>query len=66
VLRPDPPALDMGDDIVSSFETGENIGITSSSFGVGRREVWTSFCGTLPGRDPHPDKVVIWSSLIEW
>jgi len=56
----------MGDDIVSSFETGENIGITSSSFGVGRREVWTSFCGTLPGRDPHPDKVVIWSSLIEW
>ena len=63
---PDPPALDFSLDIWEGFEAGEYIGITSSSFGVGRREVWTSFTGTLPAEDPHPDEVVIWSSLIEW
>jgi len=62
---PDPPALDFSLDIWDGFEPGEYIGITSF-FGGARREVWTSFSGTLPADDPIPDEVVIWSSLIEW
>jgi len=66
--RPDPPALDMGHDIVNYFEPGEYIGISYyRDTQEERDEVWTAFTGTEETPlDPDDDESLIWSSRIDW